>query len=334
MQNNTKLNHTIVMKTKTFFVLAATALLVTSCSAFRKAPAPAQPQTQTINLALVELPQADKYANLEYGIRLNVQDDRSDKRLIQVYDATATSKPVVNVNPTIGSFVPESMRRYMRTMGLNMDADVATDYLMQVTIKEFHTDWLSGLGWNGTVIMDVKIFDHNRAVVYPTTEVAGRANIYGNANSVGLAQQAINKAYAAALADIDWDRVAFFLHRANNPKDEASKKVAGEGNTALEHLVIHWNINSRPQGADVEWRVVSKTPEVKNQNYKYLETTPYESSETLNIPGLTYNNAGNVQIEVSAVKKGYMSQSKRYDLLSVIDEKEVSGMFRLVPEDE
>lgn len=323
------------MKTKTIIIFAIVALFATSCSAFRKVPAPTPaPQPQTINLALIEQPQADKYANLEYGIRLNVQDDRSDKRLIQVYDAAATSKPVVNVNPNIGSFIPESMRRYMRTMGFNMDADVATDYLMLVTIKEFHTDWLSGLGWNGTVIMDVKICDHSQKVVYPTTEVAGRASIYGSATSISLAQQAINKAYSNALADIDWDRVAFFLHRANNPKDEASKKVTGEGNTALEHLTVHWNVNSRPQGADVFWRVISQTPEVKNQNYKYLETTPYEGSETINIKGLTYNNAGNVQIEIKVEKKGYYSQTKKLDILSLIDDNDVSYMFKLVPEDE
>ena len=322
------------MKTKAMMAILATVMFATSCSSTRKAAAPAQPQVQTINLALVEQPQADKYANLEYGIRLNVQDGRADKRLIQIYDAAATSKPTVNVNPGIGSFVPESMRRYMRTMGFNMDADVATDYLMQITIKEFHTDWLSGIGWQGTVIMDVKIFDHNRAIVYPSTEVAGRASVYGSARSASLAQQAINKAYAAALADIDWDRVAFFLHRANDPKQEANKKVTGEGNTALEHLTVHWNVNSRPQGADVFWRVISKTPEVKNQNYKYLETTPYEGSETLNIKGLTYNNAGNVQIEVKVEKTGYYAQTKKYDVLSLIDEGEVSYMFRLVKEDE
>lgn len=320
------------MKTKTFFVLAAAAVMATSCSAFRKAPAPA-PQPQTINLSLVSLPQADKYANLEYGIRLNVEDGRADKRLIQVYDAAATSKPSVNVNPGIGSFIPESMRRYMRTMGLNMDADIATDYLMQVTLKEFHTDWLSGIGWQGTVIMDVKIYDHNRTLVYPTTEVAGRASIYGNATAIGLAQQALNKAYANALADIDWDRVAFFLHRAKDPKQEASKQVKGEGNTALEHLTVHWNVNSRPQGADVFWRVISQTPEVKNQNYKYLETTPYEGDETINIKGLTYNNAGNVQIEIKVEKKGYYSQTKKLNILSLIDDNDVSYMFKLVPED-
>ena len=321
------------MKTKSLISLMVVAILATSCSAFRKAPAAPQQQRMTINLALTGNPVADKYANLEYGIRLNTQDSRADKQLIQIYDAATTSKPIVTVNPEVTSFVPESMRRYMRTMGFNMDADVATDYLMQVSIKEFHTDWLSGIGWNGTVIMDVKIYDHNRTVVYPTTEVAGRASIYGSAQSASYAQQAINQAYANALADIGWDRVAYFLHRAKDPKQEANKKVSGEGNTALEHLTVHWNVNSRPQGADVFWRVISQTPDVKNQNYKYLETTPYEGSETINIKGLTYNNAGNVQIEIKCEKKGYYSQTKKLDILSLIDDNDVSYMFKLVPED-
>ena len=318
------------MKVRIIFGMIVVAALISSCSTSKKVVQTAQ----TLNLALTANPQADKYANLEYGIRLNVQDERGNKELIQFYDAVAIGKPIVNANPEVNSFIPEAMRRYMRTMGFNMDADVATDYMMQVTVKEFHTDWLSGIGWNGTVIMNVKIYDHNRNVVYPSTEVAGRASVYGDAKSAPLAQQAINQAFANALSDIDWDRVAFFLHRSNDPSQEGKKQVKGEGNTALEHLVLHFNINSRPQGADVEWRVVSKTPEVKNQNYKYLETTPYESTETLGIPGLTYNNSGLVQIEIRVTKKGYYSQTKKYDVRSLIDEKEVSGMFRLVNEDE
>lgn len=320
---------------RTFIVCLLTSLMIftTSCFTSKTVSTPA-PTPQTINLTLVKTPQADKYANLEYGIRLNVEDGRANKRMIQMYDASSTSVPTVNVNPGIGSFVPESMRRYMRTMGFNMDADVATDYLMQVTLKEFHVDWLSGVGWNGTVIMDVKVFDHNRTVVYPTTEVAGRASVYGSSSSISLAQQAINNAYVNALGDVDWDRIAFFLHRANNPKDEANKQVKGEGNTALEHLVIHWNVNSRPQGADVEWRVISKTPDVKNQNYKYLETTPYEGTETLDIKGLTFNNSGDVQIEIKCSKKGYYSQTRKYDVRSLIDDNDVSYIFRLVQEEE
>lgn len=312
-------------------VLLSVVLMLQSCGSSKKV---VTPQTYTINLALTSNPQANKYVNLDYGIRINVQDERANKRIIQIYDASATSLPQVYVNPAVNSFVPESFRRYMRTMGFNLDADVATDYMMQVSIKEFHVDYLSGVGWCGTSIMDVAVYNHDRVLVYPSVEISGRATVSGSANSLYAANQAINASYANALADVDWDRIAFFLHRASSPKDEANKSVEGKGNTALEHLPIHWNVNSRPQGADVEWRVISKTPDVKNQNYKYLETTPYEGTETLDIKGLTYNNSGLVQIEIKVSKKGYMSQTRKYDVRSLIDDNDVSYMFRLVPEEE
>lgn len=319
-------------KSISIIIAAVSIILLSSCNLVKKQTIQ-QPQVRTFNLALTSQPQADRYANLDYGIRLNVQDIRSNKRIIQVYDASPTSIPSAKTNPSIASFVPESTRRYMRAMGFNLDADVATDYLMQLDIKEFHVDYMSGIGWNGTVIMDLKVQDHNRTLVYPTVEVAGRASVSGSSSSNEAANLALNKAYANALADIDWDRIAYFLHRSSSPKQEGNKKVQGEGNTALEHLVIHWNVNSRPQGADVFWRVISQTPEVKNQNYKYLETTPYEGSETVNIKGLTYNNAGNVQIEIKVEKQGYYSQTKKLDILSLIDDNDVSYMFKLVPED-
>lgn len=319
------------MKAKAIIALMAIATCVTSCTSMRKTATP--PAPQAINLALVKQPQADKYVNLEYGILLNVQDGRANKRLIQLYDAAAVSQPTIYTNPDINSFVPESMRRYMRTMGFNMDADVATDYLMQITIKEFHVDWLSGLGWNGTVIMDVKIFNHNRDVVYPTTEVSGRANVYSNAQSVSSAQDAINEAYANALADIDWDRVAYFLHRADSPKQEANKKVTGEGNTALENLIVHWEINSRPQGADVEWRIVTTGDDVKLQSWKYLGTTPYEGTKALDTAGMSFNNSGTVRVQIRVSKPGYLPQVRDYNLRSIIDEKEVSGFIQLVKEE-
>ncbi|MCQ2347235.1 MAG: hypothetical protein MJZ92_04825 [Paludibacteraceae bacterium] len=321
------------MKALQSLALVALACGAISCGSTKSAPAPA-PAPAVINLGITENAPADKYANMEYGIRLNFTDDRANQNIIHAYDASTTSRPYVSVNPTIASFVPESMRRYMRTMGFNLDADVATDYLLEVTLKEFHVDYLSGIGWSGTVMMSIKAYDHNRTLVYPSVEVAGRATGQGNAYSFVTANAVLNKAYTEALKDVDWDRIAFFLHRANSPKDEATKQVKGEGNTALEHLVVHWNVNSRPQGADVYWRVISQTPEVKNQNYKYLETTPYEGSETLNIKGLTYNNAGLVQVEIKCEKTGYYTQTKKYDLLSLVDENDVSYMFRLVKEEE
>ena len=288
-----------------------------------------------LNLAITENPIPDKYANMDYGIRLNVADSRAKMALVHVYDASTISVPQFSVNPSsVGSFVSESMRRYMRTMGFNLDADPATDYWMEVSLTEFHVDYMSGIGWNATVMMSIKVLDHNRTLVYPTVEVAGRYNMSGSAYSKEIANQVLNQAYTEALKDIDWDRIAFFLHRASSPKQEPNKQVTGEGNTALEHLTIHWDVNSRPQGADIFWRVISSTPEVKNQNYKYLQTTPYETTEVFDIKGLTYNNAGNVQIEIKCEKTGYYTQSKKFNVSSIIEEKEISAFFRLVAEEE
>lgn len=117
-----------------------------------------------------------------------------------------------------------------------------------------------------------------------------------------------------------------------NIAPEASQKVAGTGNTELEHLTIHWNINTRPQGADCYWRVKSSTPDVKNQNEKYLAPTPYESTETYDIKGLSRDTAGDVQIEIRCSKLGYNDQKKVFNMLSVIDEKEISIMMPLVKE--
>ena len=301
-----------------------------SCSMFQSYDDDESPQM--ISLSLVKDAPANKYVNLDYGIRLNVKDARGDKRMIQIYDASYSAD--YRVDPEVKDFVEESLRKYTRTMGFALEADVSTDYMLQIMIKEFHVDFLSGKGWTGTVILDVEIYDHDRKIVYPRTSATGRFSSSGGAPSnFAAASRAVNEAYANALEEIDWDRVAFFLHRASSPKNEANKQVTGQGNTALEHLTIHWAINSRPQGADCSWRVKSSTPDVKNQNERYLSATPYESTETFDIKGLTYNNAGNVQVEVKCTKAGYYEQKKVFDMLSVIDEKEISAMFILVKEE-
>ena len=217
----------------------------------------------------------------------------------------------------------------MRTMGFNLDADVSTDYMMQVSITDFNISYLSGTGWSGTVKLNVEVYDQNRNLVYPNVPFIGRANKTGNSSDYILASSVMNTAYVNALEDIDWDRIAFFL-QSTNP----NKQVTGDGSTALEKFVIRWYITSKPQGADVYWRDVSSTPDVKNTNQNFLGSTPYESTETLDIKGLKMNNAGNVQIEVSIEKDGYVTQNKRFNLEQVIDQKEISTKFNLVKENE
>lgn len=122
-------------------------------------------------------------------------------------------------------------------------------------------------------------------------------------------------------------------HIVQQPKDEPTNQVEGLGTTALENTIIRWDVQSRPQGADVFWRVVSKTPEVKSTNNKYLQTTPYEATKALDIKGLTYQTSGNVRIILRCEKDGYMSQEKEFDVRMVLDQEEISAFFRLVKEE-
>ena len=69
-------------------VSVACAALFVSCGVTKYIPA--APQPKVINLALVREAQANKFLNLDYGIRLSVKDARTNTRVLQKYDASAT----------------------------------------------------------------------------------------------------------------------------------------------------------------------------------------------------------------------------------------------------
>ena len=94
--------------------------------------------------------------------------------------------------------------------------------------------------------------------------------------------------------------------------------------------IIRWYIDSNPNGADIAWRVISTTPKVQNTNMNYVGTTPYETTETLSIKGLTKANSNKVQIEVCCEKAGYISQKKRFNLGQVIEQYEITTKFNLI----
>ncbi len=291
------------------------------------------PTPKVINLDLTATPRSNIYVNLDYGIRTNIKDNRTSSSIINKHDDYITSKPSVSVSPDVQTFVSESMRRYMRTMGFRLDSDISSDYMMTVSIKTFNISWLDGIGWSATVMMDVAVYDQDNRQVYPTVSVSGRASSHGNGSNYTTASSVMNTAYANALADIDWDRIAYFLHRSKSADAEKDKAVHGDGNTALEHTVLAWEVTSRPAGADVYWRVISSTPDVKNTNKNYKATTPYESTETFDIKGLTYNNSGDVQIEITVEKPGYLPQRKVFNLRSAIDQKSINAHFTLVKDE-
>lgn len=308
-------------------------ITIISCSTHKTTVVNTPPAPKVVNLDITASARTNAYVNLDYGIQINIKDNRANQDILLKHDNYLTSKPSVKVNPDIATFVNESLRRYMRTMGFKLDNDVSSDYMMTVSIKNYNLSWLDGTGWSGVVGMEIAVFDHNNRQVYPSVSVSGRATGKDSGNNYVIASSVINKAYTNALEDIDWDRIAYLLHRSSSPSSEKDKAVTGDGNTSLEHTILSWEVTSRPAGADVYWRVISSTPDVKNTNKNYKATTPYEATESFDIKGLTYNNSGDVQIEITCEKEGYLPQKKVFNLRSAIDQKSINAHFTLVKDE-
>lgn len=116
-------------------------------------------------------------------------------------------------------------------------------------------------------------------------------------------------------------------------KDKLSQKVSRDaaGKTDLEKTVIRWYFETEPQGARIFWRVISSVPaEVKNTNELWLGNTPFEETRSFNIPGLSYENSRNVQIEIKVKRNGYLDQTKRFNVRQAIDQQEISSFFDMI----
>lgn len=321
------------MKRAIFYAMAAT-LVLASCGSSKKVPSVERPKELILNLAVLNTPMANSYINLDYGIKLKAYDVRNSKDIVKRFDANPIFVPAATTYPEVSVFMHESGRKYMRELGFILNADIETDYLLTMKLTEMNLSWFSNSGWVADVSAEISVSNSHNKQVYPAVVVRGSSSQMARSSDYAAANLAMNQAYTSMLEDIDWDRIAFFLKKSAKPSQEKNKKVSGEGNTALESTIINWYVESSPRGADVNFRVISSTPDVKNTNFKYVGTTPFESTESFDIIGLTYNNSGNIQIEVSCEKKGYLTQKKRFNLRSVLDQKEISTKFNLVKEDE
>ncbi len=203
---------------------------------------------------------------------------------------------------------------YVKSMGLT-EMSAGEDYILRITIDKTDINLFSNAV---SLTLNVVLSDASGKVVFTQQSLSENENI--------------NECYTVALEQIDWNRIASFLKVEKLAKKEPNKQVEGLGNTALEQQIVRWDIQSRPQGADIFWRVVSKTPEVKSTNNKYLMTTPYEATKAIDIKGLTYQTASNVRIILRCEKDGYMPQEKEFDVRMIIDQEEISAFFRLVKE--
>lgn len=314
--------------------MAAMAVLsLASCtgmSGFVKQPTPT---TTTIDLRSNAVP-ANQYYDLTKGLRVEVTSGLFDSQILD-YSALNTkmqmslSRNTVIVDPTIKTFVNNSLTSYIRSMGISVGRDVQNDCILQVNVNQFKYIY-ENAGGRGVVELEYQLLTPNHEVILHQT-ARGREVVSNGAYKT--VSTILDAAYGKALADIDWQGITNNLKIKKRAEQEQQKRVKGDGDTALEHTIIMWKVVSAPQGADVYWRIVSSTPDVKNTNSTYLGTTPYEATESFNVRGLNFENSGNVQVEITCEKPGYLTQSRRFNLRQAIEQREISTKFNLIKDE-
>lgn len=221
-------------------------------------------------------------------------------------------------------FYTEPTIQYVRLMGF-VEKSPSSDF--ELTIKIIRAD-ANGFWGFSNVNLEVNLNDENGNKVFSQHNISGKGRSLTTIKHFGL-----DKAYTKALKNVDWNKIASLLKDVEQHKDVPNNNNQNYGNTKLGQTVITWDIKSRPVDADIFWRVVSETTEVKNSSNKYLSATPYEASKTLDIKGLTYQNADNVSIIIRCEKDGYIPQEKEFDIQTILDMEEISTFFRLVKEE-
>lgn len=281
---------------------------------------------------------SQRYGNLDYGVRIQVSSDVRARDIVNTNDLPskeAADFPAVDMAYSLTESVEQFLDSYASGLGLKLASSANTDFVLKVYIRDFRLrvrDYnlkKKVFSSSAAMVINWELFSPENEIIISSTTSTGR----GNSRSRDEIARPLVESFEQALSGIDWDRIASQLKIAKTAKQEKNKEVSGMGDSALEHTVIRWYIISKPQGADVSWRVVSSTPDVKNTNANYVGTTPYESTEAFDIRGLSYQNSGNVQIEVTCDKAGYLPQSKRFNLRQAIDQKEISAKFNLVKEE-
>ncbi|MBQ0006382.1 MAG: hypothetical protein KBS57_03145 [Alistipes sp.] len=261
----------------------------------------------------IERPPQQSFSDLTRGVKVTVLPTAPFEQITK-YTHHLSGKNLFSI-PTVN---------YAQSMGLR-EINPENDYNLSITIVRAD---INGFNGESFIELSASLRDDNGKEIY------NQGNISASGKNMLFIPKGLNEAYTLALEQIDWYRIASYLRVAQRPEEEPHKKVSGQGDTALEQTIIRWDVQSRPQGADLFWRVVSKTPEVKSTNNKYLNTTPYEATKSLDIKGLDYQTSGNVRIILRCEKDGYLPQEKEFDVRMIIDQEEISAFFRLVKEDE
>lgn len=122
-----------------------------------------------------------------------------------------------------------------------------------------------------------------------------------------------------------------YVERVADSVNQEVESVNTVAQAFAKSATIRWRFDSQPRGVRVFWRVISACPDqVQSTDEMWLGNTPFDEKRTFNIPGLTYENADEVQIEITVRCNGYLEQTKKFNARQIIYQQEVSAFFDMV----
>ena len=202
-----KRNKTLALRILSLFSVCIWAFMQYGCVTNQKV----RPAIRwTVQLKFKQQQPTNVFTDLDYGLKLNIIDKRTDKPILNQYPSLLSNKPIVTTFPDIQSFVSETMTQHMRLLGFGLNADFNTDYMLQIEIAQYELNVINGI-WGGVIRFNVQLSDNHNNVVYRQT-VTGRAS-----NVWNTMEKALNDAYANAMENMDWSRIASFLKREETP---------------------------------------------------------------------------------------------------------------------
>ena len=272
--------------------------------------------TNSMTVHTVREPQQNYY-DLIYGLEVEVLPTQPKENITKETNIDYTCHFSGN------NFFNLPIINYVHSMGFTEMSPI-TDYKLLITINCADANTRTGAR---KMEVSASLLNNNGTVIFT------QKGLSSNGPSKPFSNDMFDDVLTQVLEQINWNRIASYLKTDKPAKDESNQIVKGYGDTDLEQTIIRWDIQSRPQGADLFWRVVSKTPEVKSTNNKYLMTTPYEATKAMDIKGLTYQTASNVRIILRCEKDGYLPQEKEFDVRMILDQEEISAFFKLVKEE-
>jgi hypothetical protein len=191
------------------------------------------------------------HAGVNFNIKLNV---RTTDNILNRYDANPVFAPALKPNPDLETFLKRSLSDYLQQIGFTVNP---SGLKLTATIEQFEINFLSGIGWAGSVNISWKLTGSSQEELYEQTS-QGFFKLNGPSDNYTDATSAINSAYYQSINQIDWPNIARLATKsdpaatvqgnirvqANNQTNTNTKDNSKDVNKPADNKVISYTITA------------------------------------------------------------------------------------------